>query len=123
MGQVHRRRGVLDIVGRRRGPAAELRLGAPGVDCPDIGGGGAEAPPSGYIISLVRLHERGFGIPAGRFVRAFFHHYKVGLHNFSPNAISQAAVFIAVCEGYLGVEAHWDLWKHLFRGELYTEHV
>ena len=22
-------------------------------------------PPSGYIVSLARLHERGFGIPAG----------------------------------------------------------
>jgi len=21
------------------------------------------------------------------------------------------------------VEAHWELWKHLFRGELYTEYV
>ena len=23
----------------------------------------------------------------------------------------------------MGVEAHWELWKHFFRGELYTEHV
>jgi len=51
------------------------------------------------------------------------YHYKVELHNFSPNSISQAVVFVAVCEGYLGVEAHWELWKHLFRGELYTEHA
>jgi hypothetical protein len=27
-------------------------------------------PPSGYVVSLARLHERGFGIPAGRFFRA-----------------------------------------------------
>jgi len=80
-------------------------------------------PPSGYVVSLVRLHERGFSVPTGRFVRALCHHYKVELHNFSPNSISQAVVFVAVCEGYLGVEAHWELWKHLFRGELYTEHV
>ena len=33
------------------------------------------------------------------------------------------AVFVAVCEGYLGIPAHWDLWRHLFRGELYTESV
>ena len=45
------------------------------------------------------------------------------LHNFSPNAISQAMVFVAVCEGCLGVDAHWDLWKHLFWGELYSERV
>ena len=80
-------------------------------------------PPSGYIVSLARLHERGFGVPAGRFVRALCHHYGVELHQFAPNAISQAAVFVAVCEGYLGVLVHWDLWRHLFRGELYTESI
>ena len=45
-------------------------------------------PPTGYVISLARLHERGFGIPAGRFLRALCRHYEVELHNFAPNAIS-----------------------------------
>ena len=78
-------------------------------------------PPPGYIVSLARLHERGFGIPAGRFMRALCDHYEVELHNFGPNSISQAAVFVAVCEGYLGIEPHWDLWIHLFRGQLHTD--
>jgi hypothetical protein len=47
----------------------------------------------------------------------------VELHNFGPNSISQAAVFVALCEGYLGIEVHWDLWIHLFRGELYIENA
>jgi len=80
-------------------------------------------PPSGYVVSLARLHKRGFGVPAGRFFRALCHHYRVELHNFSPNAISQAAVFVAVCEGYLGVNLHWNLWRHLFWGELHTDSV
>ena len=74
-------------------------------------------------MSLVRLHERGFGIPVSRFMRALCEHYGAELHNFGPNSISQAAVFVAVCEGYLGIEAHWDLWIHLFRGELFIENV
>jgi hypothetical protein len=45
-------------------------------------------PPSGYVVSLARLHERGFGVPAGRFFRALCRHYEVELHNFAPNAIS-----------------------------------
>jgi len=56
-------------------------------------------------------------------MRALCDYYGAELHNFSPNSISQAAVFVAVCEGYLGIEAHWDLWIHLFRGELFVEHV
>ena len=27
-------------------------------------------PPDSYVVSLVRLHERGFGVPIGRFMRA-----------------------------------------------------
>jgi hypothetical protein len=28
-------------------------------------------------------------------------------------------IFAVVCEGYLGVMPHWELWLHLFRGELF----
>ena len=80
-------------------------------------------PPIGYVVSLARLHERGFGVPAIQFLCALCRHYEVELHNFAPNAISQAAVFVAVCEGYLGVKVHWDLWMHLFWGELHTDSV
>ena len=40
-------------------------------------------PPSGYVVSLAWLHERGFGVPAGRFIRALCNHYGVELHNFA----------------------------------------
>ena len=80
-------------------------------------------PPQGYVVSFERLHERGFGVPVCRFMRALCEYYGAELHNFSPNSISQAAVFVAVCEGYLGIEAHWDLWIHLFRGELFIENA
>jgi hypothetical protein len=42
------------------------------------------------------------------------------LHNFTPNAISQVATFIGVCEGFLGIPVNWDLWFRLFREELHT---
>src|SRR6185437_3601291 len=80
-------------------------------------------PPQGYVVSFVRLHKRGFGVPVCRFMRALCDYYGAEMHNFSPNSISQAAVFVAICEGYLGIEANWDLWIHLFRGELFIENV
>jgi hypothetical protein len=48
------------------------------------------------------------------------YHYGVELHNFAPNAISQAATFVGVCEGFLGIPANRDLWVNLFRAELHT---
>jgi hypothetical protein len=53
-------------------------------------------------------------------MRGLCHHYGVELHNFAPNAISQAATFVGVCEGFLGILVNWDLWVHLFRAELHT---
>jgi hypothetical protein len=77
-------------------------------------------PPFGYVISFIRFHERSFAAPASRFMHALCYHYGVELHNFTPNAISQAATFVGVFEGFLGIPVNWDLWVHLFRAELHT---
>jgi hypothetical protein len=77
-------------------------------------------PPFGYVASFVRFHERGFAAPASRFMRGLCYHYGVELHNFTLNAISQAAMFVGVREGFLGISVNWDLWVHLFRAELHT---
>jgi hypothetical protein len=73
----------------------------------------------GYVVSFVRHHERGFAAPASCFMRRLCHHYGVELHNFGPNAISQAATLVGVYEGFLGIPMNWDLWIHLFRAELH----
>jgi hypothetical protein len=80
----------------------------------------APNPPEGYVVSFIRFHERGFAAPASRFMRALCHRYGVELHNFAPNAILQAATFVGICEGYLGIPVNWELWIHLFRAELFT---
>ena len=63
-------------------------------------------PPSDYVVSLARLHERGFGVPARQVHPCALPPLRGGAAQFRPNAISQAAVFVAVCEGYLGILVH-----------------
>jgi hypothetical protein len=77
-------------------------------------------PPPGYVLSFASFHERGFGVPASRFMRALLHYYGVEPHNFNPNSIAHAAIFAAVCEGFLGIDPHWDMWIHLFSAELFA---
>ena len=74
-------------------------------------------PWEGYVVSFVVFHQRGFGMLVSRFMRALLRNYEVELHNFTPNSIAQAAIFVAVYEGYMGIAPHWDLWLHLFRAE------
>ena len=76
-------------------------------------------PPEVYVVSIAKFHCHGLGSPLSRFMRVLCHHYDIKLQHFSPNAISAMAIFAAVCEGYLGVMPHWDLWLHLYRGELF----
>jgi hypothetical protein len=78
--------------------------------------GDAPSPSPGYVLSFVSFHERGFGVPASRFMRVILHIYGVELHNLSPNSISQAAIFTAVCEGYLGIAPLGPLDPSLLRG-------
>jgi hypothetical protein len=63
------------------------------------------APSEGYVVSFVAFHERRLEMLPSRFMRVLLHYYKVEMHHLAPNSISQAAIFAAVCEGYLG-------WSH-----------
>ena len=76
-------------------------------------------PPKGYVVSFAKFHRHGLSSPPSRFMRALCYHYGVELQHFSPNTITAAAVFAVVFEGYLGIMQHWDLWLHLYRGELF----
>jgi len=76
--------------------------------------------PKGYVVSFAKFHRHGLGAPPSRFMRVLCHHYGVELQHFSPNAITVTAIFAAVCEGYLGMMPHWELWLHLYRGELFN---
>jgi hypothetical protein len=67
---------------------------------------GSEAdptPPPGYVVSFTPFHERGFGMPASRFMRALPHYYEVELHNFNPNSIAQAAILWRFARGFWGL--------------------
>jgi hypothetical protein len=77
-------------------------------------------PPPGFVLSFIPFHEWGFGVPASRSRWALLHHYGVELHNLNPNSITQAAIFAVVCEGFLGIDPHWDLWTHLFSVEFFV---
>jgi len=42
------------------------------------------------------------------------HHYQIELQHLNPNGIQHTVAFIAMCEGYLGIEPHFKLWRYFF---------
>jgi hypothetical protein len=72
-------------------------------------------PPSGYVVSFVVFHERGFSVPIGRFILRVLFAYGLQLQHLNPNSIQQMVAFEATCEGFLGIAAHWHLFQYFFR--------
>jgi hypothetical protein len=71
--------------------------------------------PRGYVVLFVAFHERGFSVPAGRFIRGVLFAYGLQLQHLNPNNIQQMAAFDAMCEGFLSIGAHWHLFRYFFR--------
>jgi hypothetical protein len=37
------------------------------------------------------------------------------LHNLTPSGIFHIAAFVTLCEAFMGIDPHFDLWHHFFR--------
>jgi len=72
------------------------------------------SPPNSYVVSFTHFHERGFATPAHRFLRGLLHYYKIELQHLNPNGIQHMAAFVTLREGFLGINPHFDLWRHFF---------
>jgi hypothetical protein len=72
-------------------------------------------PPKGFVVSFVAFHERGFSVPVGRFIHGVLFGYGLQLQHLNSNSIQQMAAFEAMCEGYLGINAHWHLFRYFFK--------
>lgn len=77
-------------------------------------------PPPGYVVSFVVFHERGLRVPPLPFFVDLLRYYDVLLHHLTPNNIHHLSAFVALCEGYLGIEPHFNLWRYFFKVQLET---
>ena len=65
------------------------------------------------MVFLTHL-ERGVGLLASAFFRAFLEFFRLQPHHLGTGAIMQLSGFVTLCEGYLGVEPTIDLWARFF---------
>jgi hypothetical protein len=72
-------------------------------------------PPPGYVVSFLAYHARGFAMPAHMFLREILHHFDLELHALAPNSLQLIVNFIAIYEGYLGIDPDFELFKYLFK--------
>jgi hypothetical protein len=72
------------------------------------------APRVGYVVACLVFYERGFGVPSHRFLHSLLQFYGLELHHLTPSGILHIVSFITLCEAYMGIEPHFNLWNYLF---------
>ena len=57
---------------------------------------------------------RGLGFPISDFFRGLLYYWGVQLHHLTPNFILHISIFVHLCEAFLGIEPHFDLFQYFF---------
>jgi hypothetical protein len=79
-----------------------------------VDSGAAAPPPSNEEIVMLKSHiDRGLSLPPSYFLKSMLQHYRLQLHHIAPNSFTIIAGFVALCEGFLGIYPHRDLF-HLY---------
>lgn len=71
-------------------------------------------PKSGELVMFEAFFHRGFGLPTHTFIRKVLHYYGILHIHLHPNSYLHLSIFINLCEAYLGIEPHFNLFRHLF---------
>jgi hypothetical protein len=79
---------------------------------------GAPTKPHEVGVYDVAFYERGFSVPSHQFLYSLRQFYGLELHHLTPSMILHMAAFIILCETYMGIDPHFNLWIYFFRARL-----
>jgi len=72
-------------------------------------------PRAGEIVVFFEYYfKRGFRILVHPFLQGLLLYYEIRIYNLHPNSILLVSTFIHLCEAYVGIEPHFDLFCYLF---------
>ena len=77
---------------------------------------GGSFPHEGGNESVIFLPHvlHGLGFPIFYFFRGLLYHWGVQVHHLTPNSILHISIFVRLCEAFLGIEPHFDLFQYFF---------
>ena len=68
----------------------------------------------GEIVAFAPYFERGLGLPCSGFFSGLLYYYKIQLHHLTRNSFVHISIFVHLCEAFLGIEPHFELFRFLF---------
>ena len=73
---------------------------------------------TGEIVAFTSYLERGLGFPCSFFFSGLLRYYRIQLHHLTPNSFVHISIFVHLCEAFLGIEPHFELFRFLFHLKL-----
>ena len=64
---------------------------------------------TGEIVTFTPYFERGLGFPCSFFFSRLLRYYRIQLHHLTPNSFVHISIFVHLCEAFLGIEPHFEL--------------
>jgi hypothetical protein len=71
-------------------------------------------PYPGEIVVFEDFYWCGFGNPCHPFLQKLCDYYRVSICNLHPNSVLAVSVFITLYESYIGIQPHFNLWRHFY---------
>jgi hypothetical protein len=81
--------------------------------CHDVGEDNP-TPNTNEIMVFSSFFQHGFGLLTCTFFYGLLDHYKIELVHLNPNFVLQIAVFVHLCEAFLGIPPNFPLFKNYF---------
>jgi len=69
---------------------------------------------TGEVVAFTSFLERGLGFPCSSFFSGLLRYYKIQLHHLTPIFFVHISIFVHLCEAFLGIEPHFELFRYLF---------
>ena len=69
---------------------------------------------TGEIVAFAPYFEWRLGLPCPDFFSGLLSYYRVQLHHLTPNSFVHLSIFVHLCEAFLVIEPHFELFHFLF---------
>jgi hypothetical protein len=63
-------------------------------------------PPAGFIVMFSAFLFHGLSLPAHEFLWCLLFSYGIQIWQLTPNSVLHLAIFITICEAFLGIDPH-----------------
>jgi hypothetical protein len=72
----------------------------------------------GCVMACTEFYEWGFGVPSHPFLYSLLQFYGLELHHLIPSEILHKAAFVTLCEAYMVIELHFNMWNYFLCARL-----